>query len=41
MLSDPAFDLEGSRRHIAQGVQRMIELGQLLANRALDVVDPR
>ncbi|SEN92243.1 DUF6124 family protein [Pseudomonas sp. NFACC39-1] len=41
MVSDLAFDLEGSRRHIAQGVQQMIELGQLLANRALDVVDPR
>ncbi|KKA06374.1 hypothetical protein VP02_18415 [Pseudomonas ogarae] len=41
MLSDLAFDLEGSRRHIAQGVQQMIELSQLLANRALDVVDPR
>ncbi|WP_437179904.1 DUF6124 family protein [Pseudomonas marvdashtae] len=41
MVSDLAFDLEGSRRHIAQGVQQMIELSQLLANRALDVVDPR
>ncbi len=41
MVSDLAFDLEGSRRHIALGVQQMIELSQLLANRALDVVDPR
>ncbi|WP_260956661.1 DUF6124 family protein [Pseudomonas citri] len=41
MVSDLAFDLEGSRRHIAMGVQQMIELGQLLANRALDVVEPR
>ena len=41
MVSDLAFDLEGSRRHIALGVQQMIELGQLLANRALDVVEPR
>jgi hypothetical protein len=38
MVSDLAFDLEGSRRHIALWVQQMIELGQLLANRALDVV---
>ena len=36
-----AFDMEGSRRHIALGVQQMIELGQLLANRALDVVEVR
>ena len=41
MVSDLAFDLEGSRRHIALGVQQMIELGQLLANRTLDEVDPR
>ena len=41
MVSDLAFDLDGSRRHIALGVQQMIELSQLLANRALDVVDPR
>src|SRR3546814_73521 len=41
MVSDLAFDLEGSRRHIALGVQQMIELGQLLANRALDVVEVR
>jgi len=41
MVSDLAFDQEGSRRHVALGVQQMIELGQLLANRALDVVEPR
>ena len=41
MLSDLAFDLEGSRRHFALGVQQMIELSELLANRALDVVDPK
>ncbi|SFW77239.1 MULTISPECIES: DUF6124 family protein [Pseudomonas] len=41
MVSDLAFDLEGSRRHIGLGVQQMIELGQLLANRALDVVEVR
>lgn len=36
-----AFDLEGSQRHFILGLQQLIELGQLLANRALDVVDPR
>jgi hypothetical protein len=41
MVSDLAFDLDGSRRHIALGVQQMIELSQLLANRALDVVEVR
>ncbi|WP_434562562.1 DUF6124 family protein [Pseudomonas sp. R1-6] len=34
-------DLKGSRRNIALGVQQMIELSQLLANRALDVVEVR
>jgi hypothetical protein len=41
MVSDLAFDLEGSRRHVALGIQQLIELGGLLANRALDNVDPR
>ncbi|UZE24285.1 DUF6124 family protein [Pseudomonas sp. B21-056] len=41
MLSDLAFNLEGSNRHVAFGVQQMVELSELLANRALDVVDPR
>jgi len=41
MLGDLAFDLEDSRRHFALGVQQMIELGELLANRALDIVEPR
>ncbi|MFL6611962.1 MAG: DUF6124 family protein [Pseudomonas sp.] len=41
MLGDLAFDLEGSRRHFALGVQQMIELGELLANRALDILEPR
>jgi len=41
MLGDLAFDLEGSRRHFALGVQQMIELGELLANRALDIAEPR
>jgi hypothetical protein len=41
MLSDLAFDLEGSRRHVALGVAQMIELGTLLANKALDRVELR
>ncbi|RMM46600.1 DUF6124 family protein [Pseudomonas corrugata] len=41
MAGDLAFELEGSRRHFALGLQQLIELGQLLANRALDTVDPR
>ncbi|WP_207283491.1 DUF6124 family protein [Pseudomonas sp. FW300-N2F2] len=41
IVSDLLFDLNGSRRHIALAVQQMIELGQLLANRALDVVEKR
>ncbi|MFW0889780.1 hypothetical protein FHJ31_28040 [Pseudomonas sp. Fig-3] len=35
-VSDLAFELEGSRRHIALGVQQLIELSELLANRVLD-----
>ncbi|TWC16528.1 MULTISPECIES: DUF6124 family protein [unclassified Pseudomonas] len=41
MAGDLAFELDGSRRHFALGLRQLIELGQLLANRALDVVDPR
>ncbi|WP_339483136.1 MULTISPECIES: DUF6124 family protein [unclassified Pseudomonas] len=41
MVSDLAFDLEGPKRHIALGIQQLIELSSLLANRALDNVDPR
>ncbi|TCV66407.1 DUF6124 family protein [Pseudomonas fluorescens] len=41
MLSDLAFDLEGSRHHIALGIQQLIELSGQLANRALDNVDAR
>src|SRR3546814_13432624 len=37
MVSELAFDLEGSRRHVALGVVQMIELSELLANRALDI----
>ncbi|WP_448632010.1 MULTISPECIES: DUF6124 family protein [Pseudomonas fluorescens group] len=41
MVSNLAFDLEGSRRHIALGIQQLIELSSLLANRVLDNVEPR
>ena len=41
MVNDLALDLEGSRRHVALGGAQMIELSELLANRALDIVDPR
>ncbi|AUM67934.1 DUF6124 family protein [Pseudomonas fluorescens] len=41
MVSDLAFDLKGSRRHVAMGIQQLIELSSLLANRALDNVEPR
>ena len=41
MVSNLAFDLEGPRRHILLGVQQLIELSSLLANRVLDNVDPR
>ncbi|UVM70818.1 DUF6124 family protein [Pseudomonas alvandae] len=40
MANDLAFDLEGSRRHVALGLQQLIELGTLLANRALDDIEP-
>ncbi|MGX9567605.1 DUF6124 family protein [Pseudomonas sp. CFBP 5748] len=41
MVNDLAFELEGSRRHVALGIQQLIELSSLLANRALDNVDLR
>jgi hypothetical protein len=41
MVNDLAFDLEGSRRHVALGILQLIELSELLANRALDVVEMR
>ncbi|MDO7896612.1 DUF6124 family protein [Pseudomonas citrulli] len=39
MVSDLAFDLEGPRRHVALGIQQLIELSSLLAVRALDNFD--
>jgi len=41
MVSDLAFDLDGARRHVALGIQQLIELSSLLANRVLDNVEPR
>ncbi|SFO65427.1 hypothetical protein SAMN03159304_04414 [Pseudomonas sp. NFACC24-1] len=41
MVSDLAFDLKGSRRHVALGILQLIELSGLLANRLLDSVNPR
>jgi len=41
MINDLAFDLEGSRRHVAFGIQQLIELSRLLANRMLDSVNPQ
>jgi len=38
MVEDLAFDLNGSRRHFLLGIQQLIELGSLLANRALDTI---
>ncbi|SFH12134.1 DUF6124 family protein [Pseudomonas sp. NFACC45] len=39
MVSDLAFELEGSRRHVALGILQLIELGTLLADRALDDIE--
>ncbi|MFL7964626.1 hypothetical protein SAMN03159488_02619 [Pseudomonas sp. NFIX10] len=41
MVSDLAFDLKGSRRHVALGILQLIELSGLLANRLLDNVNPQ
>ncbi|AXP06586.1 hypothetical protein DZG01_27930 [Pseudomonas fluorescens] len=41
MVSDLAFDLKGTRRHVALGILQLIELSGLLANRLLDSVNPR
>ncbi|MFJ2365678.1 DUF6124 family protein [Pseudomonas sp. NPDC087697] len=39
LASDLAFELEGTRRHVALAIQQMISLGELLVNRALDSFD--
>jgi hypothetical protein len=40
LVSDLAFDVEGSCRNVALAVQQMIELSQLLVNEALEQVAP-
>ncbi|MFW0753958.1 DUF6124 family protein [Pseudomonas sp. H11T01] len=39
MITDLAFELEGSRRNKALAIQQLIVLGELLVNRALDHLD--
>ncbi|EXF92444.1 hypothetical protein KRR23_01885 [Pseudomonas sp. CVAP len=39
LASDLAFELEGTRRHVALAIQQMVSLGELLVNRALDSFD--
>ncbi|CAH0283509.1 DUF6124 family protein [Pseudomonas brassicacearum] len=41
MINDLTFGLEGSRRHFALGILKVIEVSELLANRALDIVEVR
>jgi len=41
MVNELAFDLEGSNRHVLLGIQQLIELSSLLANRVLDNINPR
>ncbi|BBP62537.1 hypothetical protein PHLH5_00780 [Pseudomonas sp. Cab53] len=41
MVNDLAFELEGTHRHFALGIQQLIELSSLLANRVLDNVEPQ
>ncbi|PNB09803.1 hypothetical protein C1X98_26075, partial [Pseudomonas sp. FW306-2-11BA] len=39
MTTDLAFELEGSRRHVALAVQQLVVLSELLVNRALEHFD--
>ncbi|WVV47332.1 DUF6124 family protein [Pseudomonas sp. NA13] len=41
MANKLSFDLEGAQRSFALGIQQMVELSELLANRALDIAAPR
>nr|WP_269457842.1 hypothetical protein [Pseudomonas thivervalensis] len=41
MINDLEFDLNGSRRRVALGILQVIEVNELLANRALDIVEVR
>src|SRR3546814_12270514 len=40
MVSDLAFDLDGSRRTVAQGIQQLIARSSLMETRVLVNVDP-
>ncbi|WP_347905166.1 DUF6124 family protein [Pseudomonas purpurea] len=39
ITTDLAFELEGSRRHVALAMQQLVVLGELLVNRALEHLD--
>lgn len=39
MTTDLAFELEGSRRHVALAMQQLVVLSELLVNRALEHFD--
>jgi len=41
LVNELAFGLDGSQRSIVLGIQQLIELSSMLANRVLDNVDPR
>ncbi|NWD21702.1 hypothetical protein HX864_00375 [Pseudomonas yamanorum] len=40
MVSNLAFELEGSQRAVALGIQQLIELSSILVDRALEQVAP-
>lgn len=40
MVSKLAFELEGSQRAVALGIQQLIELSSMLADRALEQIAP-
>lgn len=40
MVSNLAFELEGSQRAVALGIQQLIELSSMLVDRALEQVAP-
>ncbi|WP_272976258.1 hypothetical protein [Pseudomonas sp. SWRI92] len=41
MANELAFDLKDARLSFALGIQQMVELSELLANRVLDTAVPR
>lgn len=40
MVSNLAFELDGSQRAVALGIQQLIELSSMLADRALEQIAP-